>query len=133
MPEDKLLTPASEKRVRAIEEFSELGAGFKIAMRDLEIRGAGNILGREQSGHIHAVRYDMYCRLLKTSVKHLSAISNQLSKRKDLPKTKDWTQKTESDIIIDLNVRAFIPEDYISEMTLKLRMYRKIAGSSVGR
>src|SRR5208283_4191840 len=68
---NKNLSPSAAKRLRAIEEFSDMGAGFAIAMRDLEIRGAGNILGTEQSGHIAAVGYEMYCALLEQAVAHL--------------------------------------------------------------
>src|SRR5437764_6961070 len=68
---DRQITPSAAKRLKAIEEFSELGAGFKIAMRDLEIRGAGNILGTQQSGHIAAVGYELYCHLLENAVRSL--------------------------------------------------------------
>ena len=71
LPENRPITPIAAKRLKAIEEYSELGAGFRIALRDLEIRGAGNILGAEQSGHIHTVGYEMYCKLLSDAVKRL--------------------------------------------------------------
>jgi len=68
---ERAITPQASRRLKAIEEFTELGAGFKIAMRDLEIRGAGNILGTQQSGHIAAVGYELYCQLLENAVRHL--------------------------------------------------------------
>ncbi|MEK7749913.1 MAG: transcription-repair coupling factor, partial [Planctomycetota bacterium] len=93
LPNDRPITPEAEKRVKAIEEFAELGAGFRIAMRDLEIRGAGNFLGTEQHGHIAAVGYEMYCRLLELAVR----------------KAKHETIEEPFDVSISLNLESFIP------------------------
>jgi transcription-repair coupling factor (superfamily II helicase) len=107
----KSLTPNAVRRLRAIEEFSQLGAGFAIAMRDLEIRGAGNILGTEQSGHINAVGYELYCELLDNAVRTL----------KSLP-----VHKT-PEVHIDLPGEAFLPRSYVPDMRLKIDLYRRLA------
>ena len=100
------------KRLKTIEQYSELGAGFRIALQDLEIRGAGNILGAEQSGHIAAIGYDLYCRILDTVIK-----------RKQGRDTEDpFTMGPE----IDLPVSAYIPSSYIRDFRLKIEIYRKI-------
>lgn len=109
---DKMLKEVAEKRLSAIREFTDLGSGFKIAMRDLEIRGAGNLLGVRQHGHMEAVGYDMYCRLLNEAVKSL----------KGIPVAEDFTT------VIDLDVDAFIPPEYIVNETQKLDIYKRIAG-----
>jgi transcription-repair coupling factor (superfamily II helicase) len=106
---DVILGGDSEKRLRAIEEFDDLGAGFRIAMRDLEIRGAGNILGSEQHGHISAVGYDMYCRLLEQAVRKL--------------KQEKVVLPDEVDLKLDFD--AYLAKEYIPEPKLKLEMYRK--------
>ncbi len=111
LPESRTTTKKAIKRLKAIEEYAELGAGFKLAMRDLEIRGAGNILGAEQSGHIAAVGYDLYCRLLDQAVREL--------------KHEDIEEHTEIDI--DLQLDAYIPNDYIRSDTLKMEAYRRLA------
>jgi transcription-repair coupling factor (superfamily II helicase) len=108
---DRTITPTAARRLKAVEEFTELGAGFKIAMRDLEIRGAGNILGTQQSGHIAAVGYEMYCQLLEESVRRL----------KDLP------VKTPLDVTVDLPWPAFLPRDYVPGQKLKIEVYRRLA------
>jgi transcription-repair coupling factor (superfamily II helicase) len=109
---DKVLTEPAEKRLQAIKEFTEFGSGFRIAMRDLEIRGAGNLLGPEQHGHMTAVGYDMYCRLLDQAVKEL----------------KGEPVKEEADeISIDLGINAYIDSDYISNESYRIEMYKKIA------
>ena len=100
------------KRLKAIEEFSELGAGFRIAMRDLEIRGAGNLLGREQSGHIAAVGYDLYCQLLEQSVRRL----------------KDEPAVEAPPVHLDLDVSAFVPRHYVASERSRLELYRRLAG-----
>lgn len=110
LPVDRPITPEAEKRVKAIEEFAELGAGFRIAMRDLEIRGAGNILGTEQHGHIAAVGYEMYCRLLELAVK----------------KARHETVHEPIEVSIDLKLESFIPKNYIQEDTLKMDIYRRL-------
>ena len=114
LPNDRPITPEAEKRVKAIEEFAELGAGFKIAMRDLEIRGAGNILGTEQHGHIAAVGYEMYCRLLELAVR----------------KAKHERVEEPLDVSIDLNLESFIPKSYIPEDSLKMDIYRRLNRSA---
>ena len=107
----KNLTPTASKRLRAIEEFSEMGAGFAIAMHDLEIRGAGNILGPQQSGHIAAVGYEMYCDLLEKSVRQLS----------------DMPTKVEVDVSIDLPGEVLLPDDYVEDLRTKIDLYRRLA------
>jgi transcription-repair coupling factor (superfamily II helicase) len=98
------------KRLKTIEEFSELGAGFRIAMRDLEIRGAGNLLGREQSGHIAAVGYEMYCRLLEQTVRRL----------------KHEPDPTPPPVQLDLDVAAHLPRHYIAADRSRIEIYRRI-------
>ncbi len=110
LPVDRPITPEAEKRVKAIEEFAELGAGFRIAMRDLEIRGAGNLLGTEQHGHIAAVGYEMYCRLLELAVK----------------KARHEPINESPDVSLDLNLESFIPHNYIREDALKMDIYRRL-------
>ncbi len=114
LEEGKSLLPQAAKRLKAIEEFSELGAGFKIAMRDLEIRGAGNILGTEQSGHISVVGYELYCQLLENAVRAL--------KRQPLKELRH--------VAVDLPLSAYFPPEYIPPGRLKIEMYRKL--TSVG-
>jgi len=109
--QNKNLLPTAAKRLRAIEEFSDMGAGFAIAMRDLEIRGAGNILGTEQSGHIATVGYELYCRLLEQAVQTL----------KRLP------PRESVDVDVDLPVRAYIPGSYVPDMRAKIDLYRRLA------
>lgn len=108
---DKILSDIASKRLRAVKEFTEFGSGFKIAMRDLEIRGAGNILGPEQHGHMDAVGYDMYCKLLKESVNEAQGI-----------KTEDKVEVT-----IDISIDAYLPESYIRNHNQRIDMYKKIA------
>jgi transcription-repair coupling factor (superfamily II helicase) len=107
---NKYLSTNSAKRLRAIEEFSDMGAGFAIAMRDLEIRGAGNILGTQQSGHIATIGYELYCELLEQAVRQL----------KKLP------PKETIDVHIDLPGEAFIPRSYVPDMRMKIDLYRRI-------
>lgn len=108
---DKLLKEVAEKRLAAIREFTDLGSGFKIAMRDLEIRGAGNLLGAEQHGHMEAVGYDLYCKMLNEAVKHL----------------KGELEEEPYTTTVDLNVDAFIPASYIPNEYQKLDIYKRIA------
>ncbi len=110
---DKLLKEIAEKRLQAIKEFTELGSGFKIAMRDLEIRGAGNLLGAEQSGHMEAIGYDLYCKMLNDAVKTLKG---------------EQTEEDTFDTSIDMDVDAFIPATYIKNEMQKLDMYKRVAG-----
>ncbi|MEG0662621.1 MAG: transcription-repair coupling factor, partial [Anaerovoracaceae bacterium] len=109
---NKVLSEVAEKRLRAIKEFTEFGAGFKISMRDLEIRGAGNLLGSEQHGHMVNVGYELYCKLVDDAVKAL--------------KGEVVEEKTEATVLV--NVPAYIPERYIEDEILKLTIYKKIAG-----
>lgn len=109
---DKMLKEVAEKRLAAIREFTDLGSGFKIAMRDLEIRGAGNLLGVRQHGHMEAVGYDMYCKMLNEAVQNLKGIKT----------IEDFST------IIDLDVDAFIPPEYIVNEMQKLDIYKRIAG-----
>lgn len=108
---NKMLTPEAEKRLLAIKEFTEFGSGFKIAMRDLEIRGTGNLVGAEQSGHLEAVGYEMYCQLLEQAVGEL--------------KGKAVEVKTETKI--DLPVSAYISDDYIGSHNQRIGAYKRIA------
>ncbi|MCL4514222.1 MAG: transcription-repair coupling factor [Firmicutes bacterium] len=107
---DKILTEEAEKRLQAIKEFTELGSGFKIAMRDLEIRGAGNILGSEQHGFIASVGFDLYTRLLDQSIKEL--------KGEAVPEPPEP--------VLDLNIDAYLPDEYIPDGKQKVEMYKKI-------
>jgi transcription-repair coupling factor (superfamily II helicase) len=108
---DRAITPDAGRRLKAIEEFTELGAGFKIAMRDLEIRGAGNILGTQQSGHIAAVGYELYCQLLENAVRNL----------------KNMPVKTHLEVTIDLPWPALLPRDYVAGQKQKIEVYRRLA------
>lgn len=109
---DKVLKEIAEKRLQAIREFTDLGSGFKIAMRDLEIRGAGNILGSEQSGHMEAVGYDLYCKMLNEAVLIM----------------KGERQENECfETSIDIDIDAYIPPSYIKNELQKLTMYKRIA------
>lgn len=108
---NKVLKEVAEKRLEAIKEFTDLGSGFKIAMKDLEIRGAGNLLGKMQHGHMEAVGYDLYCKMLNEAVKRLKGV--------DL---KEDIQTT-----IDLDINAFIPAEYILNEFQKLDIYKRIA------
>ncbi|MTI71271.1 MAG: transcription-repair coupling factor [Firmicutes bacterium] len=108
---DKVLKEVAEKRLKAIKEFTEFGSGFKIAMRDLEIRGAGNLLGAEQHGHMASIGYDLYVKYLEETVKKLKGDKEEI----------------EVDTTIELNVDGFIPKSYISNEELKVEMYKKIS------
>jgi len=110
LPKDRPVTPEAEKRLKAIVDFSELGAGFKIAMRDLEIRGAGNIVGIEQHGHIDVVGYEMFCRLLEIAIR----------------KARNEPVSVYEAVHIDLNLESYLPDDYIPDTKLKMEIYRKI-------
>ncbi len=107
----KVLTEIAEKRLRAIREYAQFGAGFKVALRDLEIRGAGNMLGSEQHGHLDAVGYDMYIKLLNEAV---------LEEKGEAPKPK-------TECKIELKLSAYLPESYISSTALRMEMYKRIA------
>ncbi len=111
---NKVLTEIAEKRLTAIKEYTEFGSGFKIAMRDLEIRGAGNLLGAEQHGHMDSVGYDLYIRMLDEAMKTLKG---------------EETETVESDVetVVDISVDAFIPQKYISLEKVRIDIYKKIA------
>ena len=109
---DKMLKEVAEKRLHAIREFTDLGSGFKIAMRDLEIRGAGNLLGAEQHGHLEAVGYDLYCKMLNEAVQE----------------ERGMEQAEEFETTIDLEMDAYIPPKYIPNEYQKLDIYKRIAG-----
>jgi len=108
---DKMLSEVAEKRLNAIREFSDFGSGFKIAMKDLEIRGAGNVLGKSQHGHMAAVGYDLYCKLLNEAVNQLKGVKNE------------YTFETKVDVTVD----AYIPAAYIKSEYQKLDVYKRIA------
>ena len=107
-----MLKETAEKRLAAIREYTDLGSGFKIAMRDLELRGAGNLLGAQQHGHMNAVGYDLYCKMLSEAVKEAKGIHTM----------------EDFETSIDLNIDAFIPDSYISNEFQKLDIYKRIAG-----
>jgi transcription-repair coupling factor (superfamily II helicase) len=111
LPSARPVSPVAAKRLKAIEDYSYLGAGFKIALRDLEIRGAGNILGREQSGHIHLVGYQLYCQLLAAAARQARGLAA------DQPPT----------AVVDLGFSGCIPASYISSDRHRMDMYRRIA------
>ena len=108
---DRIVTPDAARRLKAIEEFTELGAGFKIALRDLEIRGAGNILGTQQSGHIAAVGYELYCQLLENAVRQM----------------KQMPAKLQLDVNVDLPWPAYLPHDYVPGQKQRIEVYRRLA------
>ena len=109
---DKVLREEAEKRLTAIRDFSELGSGFKIAMKDLEIRGAGNLLGAEQHGHMEAVGYDLYCKMLNQEIKKLKG---------------GEAQEEEYETVVELDTDAYIPASYIPSEEQKLDIYRRIS------
>ena len=108
---DKMIKEVAEKRLKAIREFTDLGSGYKISMKDLEIRGAGNLLGQEQSGNIEAVGYDLYCRMLNDAIRRLSG------------------EEEEADFVtsIELPVEAYIPDTYVKSEFIKLDLYKRIS------
>lgn len=108
---DKILTEVAEKRLKALKDFTELGSGFKIAMRDLEIRGAGNMMGSAQHGHMAAIGYDLYCRMLEDTIKII----------------KGEIEKEPIETTVDIKVDAYIPGTYIEDEIQKIEIYKKIA------
>jgi len=113
LPQDRVMTEDAMKRLKAIEDYSMLGAGFRIAMRDLEIRGAGNLLGAEQSGHIATVGYEMYCQLLE------QAVGDLRSEERVVP----------SDTVLDVGISASIPRGYVPSDLRRMEAYRRIAAA----
>ena len=111
---NKVLDQTAQKRLQAIKEFTEFGSGFRIAMRDLEIRGAGNLLGKQQHGNMNLVGYDMYCSLLESAVAELKGEKAQIA----------------FDVNIDLKLSAYIPKTYIEDENLRMDIYKKIASIS---
>ena len=111
LEDGRVVTNKATRRLKAIEEYSELGAGFRIAMRDLEIRGAGNILGTEQSGNIAAVGYELYCQLLENSVRTL----------------KKQPLRYQRHCKVELPVSAFLPDKYVADQKLKIEVYRRLS------
>ncbi len=111
LPKNRSISPVAGKRLKAIEEYSQLGAGFRIALRDLQIRGAGNILGPEQSGHIHTVGYELYCKLLTEAVKRL----------------KNEPVEAEPTALVNLGLSTYIPKSYIPSDRQRMDVYRRIA------
>ena len=116
LDEKRTVTPTAAKRLKAIEEFSELGAGFKIAMRDLEIRGAGNILGTEQSGHISSIGYELYCHLVENAVRAL----------------KKQPLREHRHVAVDLPMAAYLPDGYLPTGRQKIEMYRRLSNVANG-
>ncbi|MGG5463159.1 transcription-repair coupling factor [Clostridium sp. B9] len=108
---DKVLTEVAEKRLKALKDFTELGSGFKIAMRDLEIRGAGNMMGSAQHGHMASIGYDLYCRMLEDTIRII----------------KGEIDREPIETVVDLKVDAFIPSSYIADEIQKIEIYKKIA------
>lgn len=108
---DKILSESAEKRLKAIKEFTELGSGFKIAMRDLEIRGAGNLMGSAQHGHMATIGYDLYCKMLEDTIKII----------------KGDIDKEPVETVIEMKVDAYIPQSYIDDEVQKIEVYKKIA------
>jgi transcription-repair coupling factor (superfamily II helicase) len=128
LPRELMTVGAAHKRINAIRQYSSLGAGFRIAMRDLEIRGAGSILGTAQSGHIMAVGFDLYCQLLKQAVAQRKG--EKLRLRLDVDLRLDFVATNEAEFAQlgpERRVPAFIPSRFISETTLRIQAYRHIA------
>jgi transcription-repair coupling factor (superfamily II helicase) len=118
------MTEAGRQRLQAMLEADELGAGFTIAMRDLEIRGAGELLGTEQHGHIAAVGFDLYCRLLAQAVSELKGESPRLL----TDEKRETVLPLEQQVQITLPLEAALPADYVYDDTLRLQLYRRLAG-----
>ena len=110
-PQNKALSEVAMKRLQVISDFTELGSGFKIAMKDMEIRGAGNLLGKDQSGEVYAVGFEMYLTLLNSAIERLS--------------NSDWTAPEE--VLLELEYTGFIPDTYIKDTQTKMELYKKIA------
>ena len=120
IPRRQSISETAEKRLKAMLSATELGSGFKIAMKDLEIRGAGNILGSEQSGHIHTVGYDLYTRLLSAAVEDLRKEQSNEGNSQDI------SYKQSQQISVDLGIPASIPKEYIEDLTIRLNFYQSL-------
>ena len=130
LPREMMTEGAARKRINAIKQYSTLGAGFKIAMRDLEIRGAGNVLGTAQSGHIVAIGFDLYCQLLKQAVTKLKG--EKAKPRVEVPVRLDFLITNEAEYVKAGGgevAGAFLPAAYISEPKMRIQAYRALAGS----
>jgi transcription-repair coupling factor (superfamily II helicase) len=133
LPREMMTVGAARKRINAIKQYSSLGAGFRIAMRDLEIRGAGSILGTAQSGHIMAVGFDLYCQLLKQAVAQLKG--EKARARIEVEVRLDFVATNEAEFIQtgpETRVPAFIPTSYVTDPTLRIQAYRNLAQVSTG-
>jgi transcription-repair coupling factor (superfamily II helicase) len=133
LPRQMMAIGAARKRINAIKQYSSLGAGFRIAMRDLEIRGAGSILGTAQSGHIMAVGFDLYCQLLKQAVAQLKG--EKLRVRLDVDLRFDFVATNEAEFVHlgpQARVAAFVPTSFIADASLRIRAYRDIAEITTG-
>ena len=126
LPRELMMVGAAQKRINAIKQYSSLGAGFRVAMRDLEIRGAGSILGTAQSGHIMAVGFDLYCQLLKQAVAQIKGQKPHW--RLEVELRLDFVATNEAEFVHgDTRVSAFLPRNYINDTTLRIQAYRRIA------
>jgi Transcription-repair coupling factor (superfamily II helicase) len=128
LPREMMTIGAARKRINAIKQYSSLGAGFRIAMRDLEIRGAGSILGTAQSGHIMAIGFDLYCQLLKQAVAQLQG--RKFQPRLDVDLRIDFVATNEAEFAQlgpDQRIPAFVPANYVSDTGLRIKAYREIA------
>ena len=126
LPRELMMIGAARKRINAIKQYSSLGAGFRIAMRDLEIRGAGSILGTAQSGHIMAVGFDLYCQLLKQAVAQIKGQKPRW--RLEVELRLDFVATNEAEFVHgDARVSAFLPRSYINDTSLRIQAYRRIA------
>ena len=128
LPREMMTIGAARKRINAIKQYSSLGAGFRIAMRDLEIRGAGSILGTAQSGHIMAIGFDLYCQLLKQAVAQLKG--RKFKPRLDVDLRLDFTATNEAEFAKlgpERRVPAFVPANYVSDTGLRIKAYREVA------
>ena len=116
-PRGKLLNVSAQKRLAAVRDYTDLGSGFKIAMRDMEIRGAGNILGAEQSGHMMSVGFDMYCRLINEEIQRLSGAP---------------VKEEKEEVSIDILCSAYLPEEYVGDRDIKIAVYKRISEITSG-
>jgi transcription-repair coupling factor (superfamily II helicase) len=130
------MTDSAQKRLLAITEATDLGAGFQIAMRDLEIRGAGNLLGAEQSGHVAAVGFDLYTRLLAQAVEEMQTAGSPTA---HLARVREEGQRARAElrgpaaVTLDLPLRAYLPEEYVPDAEVRLQMYRQMADVRTSR